>query len=79
MLSKPNHQQEMSAAVDMCSKIGLQNSMHLYPKELSGGMKRRLAVGLSFIGGSQILFLDEPTTGIFQITVHLFYSRSRSR
>lgn len=33
-------------------------------KELSGGMKRRLSLGISIVGNPQIVFLDEPTTGL---------------
>ena len=30
----------------------------------SGGMKRRLSVGIASVGGPRVLFLDEPTTGM---------------
>jgi len=33
-------------------------------RELSGGMKRRLSLGISIVGNPQIVFLDEPTTGL---------------
>ncbi|KAH3757745.1 ABC transporter [Pelomyxa schiedti] len=33
-------------------------------KNLSGGMKRRLSVGIAVIGDPKIVFLDEPTTGL---------------
>jgi len=32
--------------------------------QLSGGMKRRLSVAISFVGNPQIVLLDEPTTGL---------------
>ena len=32
--------------------------------KLSGGMRRRLSIGMSVIGNPKILFLDEPTTGL---------------
>ncbi|XP_069122955.1 phospholipid-transporting ATPase ABCA1-like [Argopecten irradians] len=32
--------------------------------ELSGGMRRRLCVALAFVGGSEIVILDEPTSGV---------------
>jgi ATP-binding cassette subfamily A (ABC1) protein 3 len=31
---------------------------------LSGGMKRKLSVCLAFLGGSKVVFLDEPTSGV---------------
>lgn len=32
--------------------------------QLSGGMKRRLSIGISMVGNPRIIFLDEPTTGL---------------
>lgn len=33
-------------------------------KNLSGGQKRKLCVAIAFIGGSKIILLDEPTSGM---------------
>lgn len=33
------------------------------PSQLSGGMKRRLSLALALVGGSQVLVLDEPSSG----------------
>jgi ATP-binding cassette subfamily A (ABC1) protein 3 len=33
-------------------------------KNLSGGMKRKLSLGMALIGGSKIIILDEPTSGL---------------
>ncbi|XP_065175068.1 phospholipid-transporting ATPase ABCA3-like [Sycon ciliatum] len=33
-------------------------------KELSGGMKRKLSVGIALVGGSKVVILDEPTSGM---------------
>ena len=32
--------------------------------KLSGGMKRRLSIGIAIVGDPNILFFDEPTTGL---------------
>lgn len=42
---------------------------------LSGGMKRRLSVGIAFIGGSQTVILDEPTAGNeFHLNANSFWA-----
>ena len=33
-------------------------------RELSGGMKRKLSLGMALIGGTQTIILDEPTSGL---------------
>lgn len=33
-------------------------------KNLSGGMKRKLSLGMALIGGSKLIILDEPTSGL---------------
>ena len=34
------------------------------PDELSGGMKRKLSLGMAFVGNSEVLILDEPSSGL---------------
>uniref|UniRef100_T1JTR1 ABC transporter domain-containing protein n=1 Tax=Tetranychus urticae TaxID=32264 RepID=T1JTR1_TETUR len=44
--------------------IKLNNFRHLKPNSLSGGMRRRLNLGIALIGDSEIIILDEPTAGL---------------
>ncbi|HEY6473021.1 MAG TPA: ABC transporter ATP-binding protein, partial [Acidimicrobiales bacterium] len=44
--------------------IGLKEKSDDRIKRLSGGQQRRLDVGLGIIGNPDLLFLDEPTTGL---------------
>ena len=44
--------------------VFLTNFKDLKANQLSGGMKRRLSVAISMVGNPQIVFLDEPTTGL---------------
>ncbi|NLI55066.1 MAG: ATP-binding cassette domain-containing protein [Clostridiales bacterium] len=46
------------------SRLGLGENMRQLPKELSGGMKRRVAIARALAYGGDILFLDEPFTGL---------------
>jgi ABC-2 type transport system ATP-binding protein len=44
--------------------IGLSEKADDRVKRLSGGQQRRLDVGLGIVGNPELLFLDEPTTGL---------------
>jgi ABC-type multidrug transport system ATPase subunit len=44
--------------------VGLSDKADARVKTLSGGQQRRLDVGLGIVGHPELLFLDEPTTGL---------------
>lgn len=48
--------------------VGLEDVLHKMPSELSGGMRKRLGLARTLITKPQILFYDEPTTGLDPIT-----------
>ncbi len=49
---------------DVAALVGLTEKVNSKVKKLSGGQQRRLDVGLGIIGNPDLLFLDEPTTGL---------------
>jgi ABC-2 type transport system ATP-binding protein len=51
-------------ADDLLSRFGLTEAADRRVSTYSGGMRRRLDIALSLAGKPQIIFLDEPTTGL---------------
>lgn len=49
---------------DITQIIGMSGKESLFPRELSGGMKRLVAVGRALALDPKYLFYDEPTTGL---------------
>ncbi len=51
-------------AGELLAQVGLQEFASNRIDELSGGMKRRLVLARALINNPQVVFLDEPTTGL---------------
>ncbi|XP_042367934.1 phospholipid-transporting ATPase ABCA1-like [Plectropomus leopardus] len=62
---KGRSRDEVKIEIDqMIEDVGLPHKRKDLAKNLSGGMQRKLSVAIAFVGGSNIVILDEPTAGV---------------
>lgn len=55
--------------VNFCLKrVNLENVNHLYPSEISGGMKKRVGIARAIAMQPKYLFCDEPNSGLDPLT-----------
>lgn len=51
-------------AMDLLRSVALQEKAKATPDSLSGGMRQRFSIACALVNDPQVLFLDEPTTGL---------------
>lgn len=71
MFTTQTMQQKLDRANFCLSRVNLENANKLFPSELSGGMKKRVAIARAISMNPQYLFCDEPNSGLDPQTAHL--------
>lgn len=63
-----SHAEVNDLVMEALENVGLPHTINLMPSELSGGMRKRIALARTMILKPEIMLYDEPTTGLDPIT-----------
>jgi len=64
MFTKMTRKERLDRANFCLERVNLQNANKLFPSEISGGMKKRVAIARAIAMNPKYLFFDEPNSGL---------------
>ncbi|HHT9111013.1 MAG TPA: ABC transporter ATP-binding protein [Candidatus Brocadiaceae bacterium] len=62
--TKMKESQILGTVFQELARVGLSGAEHKYPAEISGGMKKRVALARCLVMQPEVVLFDEPTTGL---------------
>jgi len=65
--------QIIQKVMNISNQLELEDINHKYPSQISGGMKKRVALARALITDPEIILFDEPTTGLDPIRKHAVF------
>ena len=71
MFTNQSESEKRDRANFCLSRVNIQNANNLFPSEISGGMKKRVAIARAISLNPKYLFCDEPNSGLDPITANL--------
>lgn len=68
LFSNFSEEEKRERAISCLHRVDLKNAENLYPSEISGGMKKRVAIARAIVLKPKFLFCDEPNSGLDPLT-----------
>ena len=68
LFSMMTEKEKVERVLFCLNRVNLENVENLYPAELSGGMKKRVAIARAIVLQPKYLFCDEPNSGLDPLT-----------
>jgi len=63
-LKKESKEEAKKKAVELLSRVGLEDKAYSYPNQLSGGQKQRIAIVRALAMSPDVMLFDEPTSAL---------------